>query len=605
MKAPGPVRLSALAKAAAAVSLLVCVVLVVWLVYRGLDKAEIPVRPGPSPVAPVVGPTAEKIKHLEFKSGRLTAEIEADVSTTGGNGLVLFEGGVKVRLYDGARSVTTSMSAGSLVYDRNNETFRASGGVEAVHGLVRISVPAGPAEAAVYHAAGNVVRVEGGFTAGMESPGSGNGIAVEGRGLDYRMGDGLAFISGPVVIAAGHLSIRAGSARLELAASEGTLESAGLSGGVRIEGGDEDTGVIGAAAGSDGSVPSVDQAGGFILRADRADVRFDGASGRAAAVSASGEVKLADQSGKGAALHLGCPACNVLLGERGEITLFTASGGVDATATASDGRVTRLTGGRLEYSGATGSLAVFGRAGMEDDELALEAPAIVAERGGGGAAAEGGVKGYLKPGADRFPSGLFHPDAAVYFSGGKAVVSREDKKLVLQDGFSLWQTAASLSGSSFEFDSGTGDLTASGGLKTSFTCGPGQADGAVVESARMTYSASFRKADWSGGTVMSAPGYKAFSRSASAVFPAGGKALGSLKAEADVRLVCRGYEGKCGLAVYEPGRGLLTLTGEPSLSGPEASDIRGDRLTLSIPDDKLFVERSGKGRSLILLKNGR
>ncbi len=604
MKAPGPVRLPALAKAAAAISLLVCIAVVAWLVHRGLDKAERPTRSNPVPAAPADGPTAEKIKHFEFRSGRLSAEIEADVSKAGGNGLVLFEGGVRVRLYDEAKEVTTAMSAGGLVYDKKNETFRATGGVEAVHGRVRISVPPGSAGAVVYYAAENIVRVEGGFTAWIVGPGSGPGTAVEGRGFDYRMGEGPAFISGPVVISAGRLSIRAGSARLDLAASGGTLERAGLSGGVRFEGGGHVDG-IGVADGPEGSVAGVDQAEGFVLRADTADVCFDGAAGRAAAMSASGDVKLVELSGEGAALRLGCSACDCLLGEWGEIASLTASGGVEAAATARDGQAMRLSGGRLEYSETSGSLTVSEQAGMENDWLALEAPAIVAGRAGGGAAAEGGVKGYLKPGADRFPSGLFHPDSAVYFSGGKAVVSRGEKKLALQNGFSLWQAAASLSGSGFEFDPETGDLTASGGLKTSFMCGPGKDERAAVESARMTYTASTGKADWGGETVMSAPGYKAFSRSASAVFPGGGTELEALKAETDVRLVCRGYEGKCGLAVYEPGRGILTLTGGPVLSGPEASDIRGDRLTLSIPDDKLFIERSGKGRSLILLKNDR
>ncbi len=591
MKGHGPARLPALVKTAAAVALSAAVVIVVLLVRRGLDQRARPAPPPQTPITSARGLTAEKIRHIEFKSGRPSAEIEAARSTTDEKGLVRFEGDVRVRLHDRPRGMTTELSAGSIAFDRKSETFRAEGGLEAGFGRVSIRVPAGGT--ASYGADEGVFRAEGGFTVLMTRPGEERGVVLEGRSVEYRPDGGPLVVPGPVSIGTGDLAIKAGSAVLSIDAGGGTLERADLAEGVRIE-----------------RRPGGDGAGRFVLEAERAAASFVPGTGLAASMGVSGGVKLKKTSAAGGGLKLETAALDMRFGEDGGMSSFEAEGRAEASVTeapSSGGAAgaTRLAGGKMVYSEGPGTLAVFGPSVIENETLVLEAPSAVLGTGSGRIEAEGGVKGYFKPGQGSGPAGLFEPSAAIYFVGGKAAVAKSGGPLVLSDRFRLWQADVSLSGARAEFASEGGGFTAEGGLKAAFPCGRDKDDKASVEASGMEYSAGDRRAVFSGGTVMRSPGYTAISRTASAVFLTGPTTVGTMTAEGNVGLVCRGYQGKCGRAVLEPGKGVLTMSGDPVLSGPEASDIRGDTLTLSMPDDRIFIERRGKGRSLILLKNDR
>lgn len=593
MTASGRVRLPAIIRIAALLAMLAVVGAVALLVERGLrtsggPKAEVPAA-GPAP-----GARAENISHLEFKSGKLAVEIRADASSSGESGLLKFVGRVRIEAVVGRPGRMTAIDSAEATYDPEHSLFRIPGAFEAGDGRISIKASS-PAAAAVLDAGSGRLEITGGFEAAGAGGGVGPGFSVTGRSLEYDVEAMTGEASGRVEASSGDLSILAGSARFSLDASGRLLGRAEFGGRV----------ALGSGRGENGGRA-------FELNAGSIAVAFQPGTGRPSTLDATTAVDLAAVGAGGLRMVLTGPECRLAFDERGGAASLEASKGASIILAGPSAPDMRIDGASISWSASSDTLAAAGSFTTEDDRMRLEGRDMSFERADGRLEASGGVKGYLKPGGRDFPSGLFQAAAPIYIVGGRLVSSGKAGLLKLEQGARIWQEKAGISADGIGFDAGSGDMTASGRIAISFADDPpakpgeagmekGSAPG--IKAGEMTYSASARRAVLKGGTSVAGRAFSAVSAEATAVFSAGPSGLETLAMEKGVSLTCRGYRGTCGLALYEPAKGLLTMTGEPSLRGAGAESIRGDKLTIKIPDDKIFVERRGKGRSVILLEH--
>jgi|GEM_PF-1552924 len=592
MKESGRFRWSRLVKPAALLSLVVISCVVASLVYRNLkDSRETAVPP---PIESEPGQAAENIRHLEFRSGRLAVEIEADGSTAGEDGNVTFTGNVRFVIHGEPAGGKTELSAATIVYDPEQEVFRVSGPVEAIYGRLHVQAPfpgalgktnkRKVAESAIYDASRHEIRLETGFEARIASAEDGPGILISGRSLEYDMKTAAGVVSGLVRFSAGSLVARSDVGGFSFKPGGEGLAKVNLAGSVRFE--------------FKEATPN-----GFnesVLEAEKAELTIGAETGLTSAINASAGVKLMRLVAEGGSQILDCSAFRMDFDRRGVPADFEAVGGVVARLSLESRPEAILSGEKISYSAERASFVVTDQARIEDEDFVLEAGNVVFQSGEGQAEATDGVKGYVKSRMDGCQTGIFRPANPVFFLGGKALIRSEAKSLKLLDMIKIWQENAWLTGSELEFMAGSRDFSSEGSLEAFFISG--EDEKVEIKAGDMIYSASGRRARLGGGVEMKIPAFSASSRKAMISFSAESPEMEGLKLEGEVRLLCGKFKGECNLATFEPESRLLTLEGEPSLKGPEADFLRGDKLTFDISNDRIFVERRGKGRSLIILK---
>ncbi len=568
-RAPAPVRVAAFVAAAAAV------VLAAVLAVRVAGRRE-PPRPPDAPPPPSGAPVdrKERVRHEEFRDGRLAVSVRGDLAFRGADGRERLTGSVEVVRFSPAGEAAARLTADEVAYAKGALRFEFTGRVRIEAGGAALEGEAflydeaagtfgtssggrftadglaGEARKIVYDERAGEARLGGGFRAGLAAGGGGT-MTLAGDALLYERGSRRGRMTGPASLAAEGFRAEAATVSFLVATDEAGLEAAVLEG----------CAVLSARTGEED-----------IRTVTAPEVRLD-FSPRAGgpAWSASGGVRAETGGRQGPG--------RVLLGEEAR---FDAAG-------------------VLRVSGPAG-----GRAAADSAEARVEAPAIEIAAGAGDLAAEGGVGGVIKKGAGNPRSGFFAWDEDVSFSCRTLRMTADGGAIGLSGDVLVRQGSAAVRGGEIELAGGAGQMTGGGGVTITVPeAGPGERSERMVELAgrEMAFSPDKRTLILSGGASVGLPGASLEAGSLAAVLAPDGREVATLTAEAGVVVTRGGYTGRARAAFYDAAAGRLVLTGSPVLTDAGGGAARGDKLTFDLADDKIFLENEGTGRTATVIRS--
>ncbi len=567
-RAPGPVRVAAFVAAAAAV------VLAALLAVRVAGRRE-PARTPDAPPSPSGVPVdrKERVRHEEFRDGRLAVSVRGDLAFRGADGREHLTGSVEVVRFSPAGEAAARLTADEVAYAKGALRFEVTGRVRVEAGGAALEGEAflydeaagtfgtvsggrftadglaGEAREIVYDEKAGEVRLGGGFRAGLAAADGGT-LTLSGESLSYGRGPRRGRMTGRASLAAEGLRAEAATVSFLVAAGEAGLEAAVLEGSAVLSAGSGEAGVRTVAS---------------------PEVRLDfSPPGGGPAWSATGGVRV----------EIRGP------GDPGRI-LFGEEARFDAA-------------GVLRVSGPAG-----GQAAADSAEARVEAPAIEIASGAGDLRAEGGATGVLKKSPGAGPTGFFVGDEDVSFSCRTLRMPTGREAVRLSGEALVRQGRAAVRGGAIEIAGGGGRMKGGDGVTVTLP-DTGAAErpepGAKLAGREMAFDPDTRTLTLSGGASVGLPGARLEAGSLAAVLAPDGRAVGTLTAEGGVVVARGGHTGRSRTAFYDAAARRLVLTGSPVLVDAEGGAARGDKLTFDLADDKIFLENEGTGRTSTVIR---
>ncbi len=421
-RASAPARLAGIV---AAVTLLALAAAVALRLVPRRDE----VRRGPSAPPPEgrVVDVKERVRHEEFRAGRLVAEVRGETFFLGPDGRNHLKGSVEVVHYGPGGEVGSRLTAGEVVYTKGELVFTVTGEVrveaggvvlegdafdyDGSAGLFRTAsggrfvskTLAGQAREIAYREDPEEIRLGGGFRAELAArDGAGRDLVLSGDSFVFERRERRGRAEGTVGLESADLTGSSAAASLAVSEDGSSLASAVLEGGA--------VAVLGGKRPSSGAVGEV--------RADRIAVTFSAAT-PGVAIAASGGSRLAFGPAAGRMETVLAPTALLNFSRDEGRASWSASGGV-RTEIAEAGVVSLALEGAEAVLDSARVLHVTGGPGRpavaDSSEARIEAPSISVESGTGALFASGGVAGVLKGEEGRRKIGFFSPREDVIFS---------------------------------------------------------------------------------------------------------------------------------------------------------------------------------------------
>jgi lipopolysaccharide export system protein LptA len=609
--ASAPVRF---ARRATAVVLVALVAVVAWfLVVR---------RPRPAPETPdAAGPTGQKIdrkeglQHLEYKDGKVWADVRADRLYLGDDGMNHLEGSVEIVDYEGEGGRRIRISADTVVYDPGMVHFMISGHVRIDSG--DLSFESASFE---YDKSLKLFRTDrGGVLASDGLSGSGREFAYAEDGAELRMSGGFRLEIKEGGASSGTAVISGDTLRYRREEKAGTVEGRARASWEKGEG---EADRLGFRLSEDGRFLSSSTFEGrarFLFRdgasrraveAGSIGIRMFPGSPRVAEAEAREECRLAADGPGESSARVRAGVLSLAFGREGQLKGWTASGSAAMSLEEKSGEKRDVEGEEVSCQEEPRSLAVRGGAAgaarIESEDSRIEAATIELEPGQGNLKAAGGVKGLMKARPDAAAIGFFSRDEPVFVACERMSSSDGGRRASFEENVKLWQGEDSLLAGSLEVLRETGEIRGRGAVRAGFPrprAGASEEGRVEVWGKEIEYSPRERMAAFRGGASVRMP---EASLSAAAVFVdlgREGRNIRSLRAEGEVAVIQGDCEGRGGRAVYDPDADTLTLTERPFLVEKNKGASRGDKLTFHLGDGKILIENKGQGRSITVVKS--
>jgi lipopolysaccharide export system protein LptA len=609
--ASAPVRF---ARRGTAAALVVLVAVVAWfLIVR---------RPRPAPEKSEAGAPAgqridrkEGVRHLEYKDGKVWADVRADRFFLGDDGMNHLEGAVEIVDYEGEAGRRIRISADTVVYDPGMVHFTISGHVQIVSGDLRFE-----SDSFEYDKSLKLFRTDrGGVLASDRLSGSGREFAYAEDGAELRMSGGFRLEvkerpqpSGTAVISGDTLRYRReektgqveGRARVSYEKGEGEADRLGF----RLS---EDGRFLSSAT-FEGRARSLfrDGEGRRAVEAGVIGIRLFSGSSRVSEAEAREECRLAVDGPDEPSARVRSGVLRLTFDRNGRLDGWKASDSALMSLEEKGGEKREVEGEEISYTDEPRSLAVRGASGktarMESGDSRIEAPVIGLEVGPGNIQGSGGVKCLMKVRPDAPAFGFFSRDKALFVACERMSSADEGRRVSFEGDVKVWQGEDSLLAGSLKVLKETGEITGRGEVRAGFLHPrPGASgDGRVeVRGDEIEYSPGDRTVSFRGGGSVRMPDA---SLSASEVFVdlrKESRDIRSLRAEGKVAVFQGNCEGRGGQAVYDPEADTVVLTGRPFLVEKDKGTSRGDKLTFHLADGKILIENKGQGRSITVVKS--
>ena len=611
-RATALVRLARLA--AVAVIVILAAVLVVRLAGpRGVPPSAV-VQPPPEDRTVDL---KERVRHQEYKDGRLVADIHGASFFLGPDGRNHLAGSVEVVNLGPAGETVSRLSADEVVYDPGSLRFTVTGHVRVEAGGVVLEGDAfeydktaglfettnggrfssktvsGSAPEIAYREDMDELRLGGGFLAEiLEAGRTDQALALSGRSLIYSRRGRRGRVEGRASIQSPDLHGTSGSVSFVASGDEAGLDTVVFEDAAKV--------VFG------GTTPSGDGRG--EIRSDRITVTFSRDPSGLALVTKS-RTALLLRSGADRTVTVSAPAflLNIF---RGDISpTWSASGGIRAEVTAAGRPGRTLEGEEAVFDGAR-ILHVSGRSGRpavaDSAEARIEAPSISVATETGRTLATGGVAGVLKTGEEGRGVGFFSRGDDVAFSSNIIELRPEISTSFFAGQVVARQGTDILRAEELELAGDVGRMSGGGGIAITLTqAAEGRAPARTIElgGQEMAYRPDLRTLTLSSKAFVRLPEAGLEAESISAVIGRDGRTVESFSAGKGVTVSKGGYTGKSEAAAYLASTDRITLTGHPVLTDEKGGSARGGKLTFDLADDKILIENEGSGRATTVVRS--
>lgn len=612
-RASAPVRFARLA--AATVLIILAAVVVVRLAGRRGVPPPAPVKPPPEDR---IVDLKERVRHQEYKEGRLVADIRGASFFRGPDGRNHLAGSVEIVNLGPTGESASRLSADEVVYDpdslrftvmghvrveaggvilqgdsfdydKTNGTFGTAGG-----GVFSSKKMTGRAAEILYAEGTDEVRLAGGARVELAAPGQANEVLdVSGESFSYARRERRGRVEGQAEIKSA--KFQGTSETVSFVASEDAagFESAVLEGGAKVAfGGKESPG-----------------GGSGEIRADRIAVYFARDPFGVGSIKTTGRSNLSFRSAADVTETVLAPTALLSYDDVNGLWTWSASGGIRAEVVAA-GRPGRTLEGEEAVFDAARILHVSSRSGRpavaDSAEARIEAPSISVATDTGGILATGGVSGVLKRGEGRRAVGFFSPSDDVAFSSASVELRPEISTSFFTGNVLVRQGTDILRAREIELAGDMGRMSGGGGVAFTLTeAAEGQALARTIEigGQDMVYRPDVRTLILSSKAYVRLPEAGLEAGRVSAVIGREGRNVESLSAATGVTVIKGRYQGRAESANYDAATRRMTLTGKPVLTDGKGGSARGDKLTFDLADDKILIENEGPGRATTIVRS--
>lgn len=612
-RASAPVRIARLAAAV----LLVALAAVIAVRLAGRRGGGAPAAaPEPPPEGRVVD-LKERIRHQEFKDGRPVVDIRGASFSLGPDGRNHLAGPVEI-VNLGQRGQTLSrLAADEVVYDPGSLRFTMTGHVRVESGdlvleggsfdydreaglfgttrggLFASKGFSGRAPEISYREGADEIRLDGGFRVELAAAEpAGRSLIVSGRSFSYARGDRRGRIEGRAAIQGPDFQGLSESAVFVAMADESGLASADLQGGARV--------VL------SGREPSGEGSG--EIRADRIAVTFS-REPSALAIRTSSPTSLTLRSSPDRTETVLAPAILLDVFRDDGRCLWAASGGVRAEIAEASAVRETLEGEEAAFDAAKilRLAGVTGRPAVADSvEARIEAPEILLDSASGEVMASGGTACVLKKAEGRRAMGFLISPEDISVSCERLELRPEGSKSVFTGRVLVRQGPNAIRAEALETAGDKGGMSGAGSVSITLAeaaDAPAEVRTIELEGEEMAYSPDRRVLTLSTKARVRLPGAVLEAGTVSAVVGRDGRTVESLSADGGVTVSRGRYTGRSEAASYDAATGRLVLTGRPVLSDEKGGSARGATLTFDLPDDKIFIENEGPGRSTTVIRS--
>ena len=613
-KASAPVRFARLA--AVAVLIALAAILIVRLAGRREEPPAAPVKPPPE--GRIVD-LKEKVRHREYREGRVVADIRGESFSRGPDGRNHLAGSVEVMNLGAAGETVSRLTADEVAYDPGSLRFTVSGHVRVEAGGIVLEGDSfdydrpgglfetksggrftsktmnGSAPEVAYRESEDEVRLGGGFVAEIAAAGRTDKILiVSGESLLYARRERRGRVDGRADLRGGRCRGTSAAVSFIATGDESAIGSAVFEGAAKV---------------AFGGTESPGEASGEI-RADRIAVVFSREPFAVNTLEAGGDVGISVRAPGGRDTEVGAPAATLKLDPEGELTNWAASGGITASLDDGAGRAfLGLEADRAVYDRADGIVRAQGRPGLSavasSEEARIEADAISAGPGSGDLVASGHVECLLRSGEGIRAPGFFSSAVDVSVSCGSLVFRERASSFAFSEKVRARQGADVLLAGELELTPETGDMSGRRGVSAELSQAvAGNAEKRTVEigGQDLVYRPDTRTLTMTSKAYVRLPDARLEAGTVSAVLGREGNAVESLTAATGVAVSKGRYEGRAAAASYLPAAGRITLTGKPVLTDGKGGSARGDRLTFDLADDKILIENEGTGRATTVVR---
>jgi lipopolysaccharide export system ATP-binding protein len=610
-RAAGPARLAAVIAAVALVALTASVA--VRLIGR--RDAVRTAAPAPPPRGRVVD-RKERVRHQEFREGRLVAEVCGDTFSLGPDGRNHIQGSVEVVHYGPGGEIGSRLTAEEVVYDKGALVFTVTGRVRIEAGGVVLE-----GDTFVYdQAKGMFSTLFGGVFSSRALKGRAKGIAYAEGSEEVRLGGGFRLETGSTGPAAEPLTVSGEALTYARRQRRGRIE-----GGARLEGGglrgsaaaasivalEDETGLVSAVLEGeaevvlDGKEPRADRS--LEARADRIALAFPREASRIA-LEISGHARFDLRSPSDRSVNVLAPSAVLHYSRDDGCLTWQAWGGVRVQA--AEGEIGRALEGEEAGFDSNDNLGVRGKTGRpasaESADFRFEAAHIIVHSVADDVLATGGVSGVLKGGEERRRAGFFSPGADVAFSCRGLEFRSGISTFLFTGDVVARQGEGAVRAEELETIGEAGRMSGRGGVEIALTAAAENGSPVrtiVMGGEEMSYRPDTRALSLAGKAFVQLPEARLEAGRCSAVIGREGQSIESLAAEAGVTVSKGDYLGRAEAAVYQAGEDRIVLSGSPVLTDGQGGSARGDKLTFDLADDKILVENEGSARSATVIRS--
>jgi lipopolysaccharide export system protein LptA len=612
-KASAPVRFAGLA-VAAVLLVLAAAVGIHLLRDRGGPRPEA-VRPPPDDR---VVDLKERVRHEEYRDGKLRAAIRGDRFFLGPDGLNHLEGAVEVTDYGPAGEVLSLITADKIAYDKSAVLFALSGRVRVEagdivlegdsfdydkdNGLFRTAsggafsskTMMGRAAEVSYDESADEVRLAGGFRAELAAAGrDGETAVLSGDSFLYRRRERRGRAEGRAEFAGSRWRGTARILTFDAAGDEGSFKSVAFDGAAEVK----------------GRVFAAEVDGGGVA-ADWIELSFVPGTSRLSSAQARGKTRLSLPLPEASGSIVRASEALLTFRADGELDRWSASGGFRAELDGHAGESRVLEGESAAFDASTRLLRASGKPGRpaaaDSPRARIEASSIVAGPAAGDLEASGGVKCLLKPGEEGRAAGFFSAAKPVFVSGESLVFRGGTKVFSFAGEVQAWQDGEFLLAGELDLFEATGEMRGRGGVAAGMTqAATGETPERRIEvgGEDMSSSAAGRVLSFRKKSYAQMPGARLGAETIDAVLGREGRGVDTLSALTSVVVSKGRYEGRGDRAFYEAEADRVTLTGRPVLVDKEGGYSKGDKLTFDLGDGKIRIENEGLGRSSTVVKS--
>ncbi len=609
--ASSPVRF---ARWAVAASLVVILGAVAWVLCVR--------RARPRPAAPeTAAPAAaridrkEGIQHLEYKDGRVWADVRADRFFLGGDAMNHLEGRAEIWDYEGPEGRRIRILADSVVYDPAMIHFTIAGHVRITSGDLRFE-----SDSFDYDKSLRMFRTtRGGVVTSDRLSGSGREFSYAEDAHELRISGGVRFEvrdesrpSGAVQFSGDRLIYLRKEKRGRIE-GRGRVQSGSGDGSANLLGFElspDERYLLSATLEGEARCGSRGEGRGYNLEAGSIRIlTFPRSSGISSLEALKDcRISLSDASGPGADIRSG--AARLTFDRAGRLAGWLASGGAAMDAEEKGGGPRQFEGEEISWTDEPRMLGVRGAPGgdarLDSADSRIEAPSIRLDGEEGNVRAAGGVRGLMKPRSGGAALGFFPRDSSLFIACKEMTSSEEGRRVLFEGNARIWQGERSLQAGSIEVFEKTEEIMGRGGVTAGLLHSRPRAaadERVEVAAEAMDYSPQDRTIVFHGQGSVVMPEARLAAKTIFVALREDKRAIQGLRAEGEVTVSEGDWEGRSDKAVYDPDADTVVLTGRPSLVEKGKGTSRGDKLTFHLGDGRILIENKGQGRSISIVKS--